>query len=156
MSNYSSEIIEAARLRVGSVFRHHFKPQDLCENGTITINTCMERGMDSVGYDCSGLVIASLCEVLNLNPQQWPKEYRHLNHLKELEESTDPNEGDILLFYPELTKYSPRGTHMGIFVAEHCVIHASGLSGFVEEGAVKGVFERVGVIPHSTFLSITS
>lgn len=148
--NCGLKIIEAARLRIGLPFRHHFKPENVCHEGTATTLDCMERGMDSEGYDCSGLVIASICDVLGIKSQQWPKEYRHLNQLKNLEEACELTVGDTVLFYQE----KPGRTHMGIFVATDLVIHSSGISKEVEESKVIGNIERLGVIPASTLCKL--
>jgi hypothetical protein len=112
-------------------FRHHFKPVNLCEGGERTVDECMERGMDSEGYDCSGLAIASLCEVLNISTTEWPRELRHTQQLSSLatEEKFEP--GDLRLFYSAKNRI-----HMGIATSTQEVIHASGLTNTVEESMV--------------------
>ena len=149
MSNVGEGIVDAARSRVGLTFRHHFKPENLCEYGSITVDACMSKGMDDDGYDCSGLVIASVCEAMGAETSSWPANYRHLNQLKSLEQSSEPEPGDVLLFY-----HKPPRTHMGIFVVRNIVIHASGISEVVEEGKVEGDIERIGIIPVKRLLEI--
>jgi cell wall-associated NlpC family hydrolase len=147
MSGFGPEIVSAARSRIGRPFRHHFKPFNLCKDGIITANACMEKGMDNEGYDCSGLVIASLCDVLGILPEHWPRDYRHVNQLEELAETKTPDVGDVLLFLPVSVTDKPRRTHIGIFATEHTTIHASGISDYVEEGQVEGMFREVKTIP---------
>ncbi len=147
MSDCGPEIVKAARTRIGVPFRHHFKPYNLCEGGIVTVDACMERGMDGESYDCSGLVIASLCDVLGILPEQWPRDYRHVNQLEELAETKRPDVGDVLLFFPEPVANKPRRTHIGIFATEQSTIHASGISNYVEEGQVEGVFREIKVVP---------
>jgi cell wall-associated NlpC family hydrolase len=150
MSKVSEEIVDAAQTRLGLPFKHHFKPENLCEFGQITINSCMDKGMDDDGYDCSGLVIASICDVIGIEASNWPADYRHLHQLKSLEEENlEPNSGDVLLFYQK-----PPRTHMGIFITRKTVIHASGISRLVEKGTVEGDIERVGVIPVKRLLGL--
>ena len=152
MDNYGSEIVAAARARIGAPFRHHFKPENICGGGTVTVDACMERGLDSIGYDCSGLVISSLCDILGIRPQQWSRNYRHAKQLEKLAEPKRPTEGDVLLFYPIHADRTRR--HIGIFVTEQCTIHASGLLGQVDEARVAGVFRNVKVIPAATLMGL--
>lgn len=84
--------------------------------------------MDPMGYDCSGLVVASMCRVLDMQPQTWP---RHLRHAKQLEVFTTdkPLEpGNVQFYY-----YEDGGVHMGISTMPGICVHASGKTGFVEE-----------------------
>lgn len=150
MSEFGKKIIESARARVGKPFRHHFKPENICEYGKTTLAQCMEVGMNDEGYDCSGLVIASICEVLAMSPPSWPAQYRHLEQMKSLETSIEPLTGDALIFYQQ----NPSRTHMGIFVSERVVIHASGISGIVEEGVVLGDIQRTATIRLETLLAL--
>lgn len=122
MHERAEEVITAARSRVGVPFRHHFKPENLCNRGRVTYDQCMTRGMDQNGYDCSGLVIASLCEVLRISPTTWPKNRRHAWQMQDLavQESHEP--GDVLLF--ENVKQSR--FHPLVFSESQSVIHASG------------------------------
>lgn len=154
MSNYGSEIVGAARSRIGVPFRHHFKPRDLCEGGGITVDSCMERGLDSDGYDCSGLVVASLCDVLGISTSEWPHNFRHVKQLERLIAESDLTFGDVLLFDSETEHGIPRRTHIGIFVARQCVVHASGLNGVVEEGKVEGDITDIRVIPSSALMEL--
>lgn len=128
MSELGDKLITSARSHIGAPFRHHFKPENLCLGGTITTGSCMERGMDPAGYDCSGLVIASMCRVLDMQPQEWP---HHLRHAKQLEVfATDkPFEpGDVQFYY-----YEDGGVHMGISTMPDICVHASGRTRLVEE-----------------------
>jgi len=144
------EVVAAARAHKGKPFRHHFKPENLCDNGRKTVDSCMERGMDDDGFDCSGLVIASLCEVLKINAREWPRELRHVRQLTEYEERTRSKIGDIAIFY--FTNSSR--LHTGILTNDRTAIHASGISGEVEENKVLGEIARVGIIPAEKLLEI--
>jgi hypothetical protein len=133
-------------------FRHHFKPTNLCESGGWAVDECMERGMDSRGYDCSGLAIASLCEVLNISTAEWPRELRHTQQLATLTTDEDFKAGDLRLYYSTNNRI-----HLGIGTSEQEVIHASGLTNIVEESVVtdsSGSFEAVRVIAAESLLKI--
>ena len=151
MHSNNSDIIIAARTRLESPFLNHFKPDNLCDGGHTTLESCMEKGLGADDcYDCSGIVIASLCEVLKINPAHWPKEYRHAKQLALLEERSSSKAGDIAVFYQE---ESP-SLHLGILVAKKTVIHASGLAKSVTEGEVRGKFSRIGIIPSEKLLDL--
>lgn len=149
MGNFVESLVETARAHIGEPFRHHFRPENLCQYGKVTLDSCMTRGVNREGYDCSGLVIASICEVLGKNPREWPRQYRHLKQLRVLEEIKEPVLGDMLIFYQK-----PPRTHMGLYIADDAVIHASGLSGVVEEGAVQEEITQTTVISAQQLLSL--
>jgi len=144
MSELGNDVVKSARMRIEMPFRHHFKPDNLCEYGRNTADACMERGMDALGYDCSGLAVASLCEVLNISTRDWPRELRHTQQLAKLATEDDFAPGDFRLFY------SPNGRiHIGVAMAGQEVIHASGKTNVVEESLVmdpSGSFEAVKVV----------
>lgn len=102
-------------------FVHHFKPEDTCQNGRITNSDCMERGLglDDRGYDCSGLVVASLCETLDIAITDYNPELRHVRQMAALiKPSSQSTEiGDIAF------KLTEDGTHAFV------VVHVDPVSG---------------------------
>lgn len=152
MSELGEEVIRSARTRIEMPFRHHFKPINLCEGGRLTADECMERGMDSQGYDCSGLAVASLCEVLGISTVEWPREFRHTQQLATLAIDEGGAPGDFRLYYS-----SGNRIHLGIAASAQEVIHASGLTRVVEEGIVtdpSGSFEAVRTIAIESLLRL--
>ncbi len=134
MSDLGIEVISNARARIDAPFRNHFKPENLCNGGRITIAACMERGMDQNGYDCSGLAIASICDVLAITTARWPPDIRHTQQLAKLADDRDCEPGDIRLYI------SNNGyIHLGIATTLDKAIHASAESKKVEEGQIKDV-----------------
>lgn len=135
MSELGLQIIDNARSRIGAPFQSHFEPKDLCNFGYDTVDSCMERGMDERGYDCSGLVIASLCDVLEIATNSWPRELRHPQQLMSLATDEGHEPGDMRVFISQ--KGRP---HVAITVTEHRAIHAGGVggAGVVREGLVRG------------------
>lgn len=100
--------------------------------------------MDSAGFDCSGLAIASLCDVLGISQLEWPRELRHTIQLRTLEADEEYEPGDWRLFYN-----SKNQTHLGIATQTHEVVHASGVTNIVEEGSVddpSGSFRAIRVV----------
>ena len=84
---------------------------------------CMERGMDPQGYDCSGLAIASICDVLNISTREWPRHLRHTQQLASLAIDATFQLGDLRLYY------SANGRiHLGVATSTEKVVHASGLT----------------------------
>ncbi len=152
MSVFGEEVVAAGEAYLGSKFRNHFKPEDLCRHGTITLDSCMERGLGQNGeFDCSGLVIASISRALGAKTHEWPKEYRHSLQLATLIEDWYPSDvGDVAAFY--LKGYP--GVHLGILAAKMTVIHASGRTQNVEKGAVKGEIYKTRIIPLDKLLEL--
>ena len=145
MTRFGNEVLAAARARVGEPFRHHFKPDNECDDGQMTTESCMNRGMDNDGYDCSGLAIVSVCEVLNVGTERWPQDLRHLNQMAmRLRMTCDPIAGDLVIY----RSLESRSLHAGIFATGQTVVHASGRSKEVEESVVQGA-EPMLVIPPS-------
>ncbi len=139
MSELANEVIAAARLERGSPFRHHFKPQNLCESGYVTLDSCMDRGMDSRGYDCMGLVIASICKVIGINTHKWPTEYRHSLQLRQFANYRDPQYGDVLFIESVSKTGKPYMTHMGFYIEEgDRILHANGMTKIVDESEAGG------------------
>jgi|GEM_PF-2096484 len=131
MSEFGSEVVKSARTRIEAPFRHHFKPLNLCESGGRTVDECMNRGMDIEGHDCSGLAIASICEVLAIETARWPRNLRHTRQLSRLATDEDFGPGDLRLYYSFKNRI-----HLGIATTAIEVVHASGLTNRVEESAV--------------------
>lgn len=108
--------------------------------------------MDSIGgYDCSGLAIASICEVMGIATSQWPSRLRHTQQLACLGDNHDAEPGDIRLY----TSGDAR-IHLGIATTEEEAIHASGISKLVEEGeviAIGGSFTSIRRISVDCLLS---
>ena len=130
MREFSDRLITEARLHIGAPFKSHFKPVDLCAGGTITLDICMVRGTNPEGYDCSGLVIASMCRVLNLQPRDWPSTLRHAVQLQKYSTVNDFEPGDIQFYY-----YDNGGVHSGIATTSPDIcVFASGKTRRVEEG----------------------
>ena len=133
-----SGLMYAAEAKVGAPFRHHYKPNK-CEGGRITIESCMEYGMDNLGYDCSGLVIRSLCDVIGINPKDWPMEFRHSYQLNSFASSDPVQTGDITLIESQSKDGYRYNTHMGIQSDGDALIHASGKSQLVERSTPMGI-----------------
>lgn len=150
-------VIEAGRTRIGEPFRNHFFPIDDCAGGSVTLNDCLTRGMDEHGYDCSGLVIASICEAAGICTADWPRQFRHLRQMdKILSSYRDPEPGDIRVYHWPPTETHKRIRHMGIFVDDDHTIHASNNKSQVVEGQVKGKLELLRTIPLSVMLEVPS
>lgn len=154
MSVFGVEVVEAARSHVGEPFRHHFEP-DICEGGAVTLDSCMERGMDSAGFDCSGLVIASVCDVLDIQPEEWPRDYRHIRQFEALADDQPTLPGDVLLIDSRTESGRQHRTHVGIVSGPETIIHANGLTAIVEEGWTEEIVTGVRSLPILTLASLT-
>ncbi len=153
MTEFENEFVEAARSHLGEPFLHHFIPEDLCDRGARTEDDCMERGLGEDGFDCSGLVVVSACEVLGVNASDWPREFRHARQLESLAEEREPNFGEVGLFYSAKSPYP----HMGILVTKRSIIHADGLDPrMVVEREVAGGVTAVKAISTSSLLEAGS
>ena len=144
MNDIGLELVAAARHELGRPFRHHFKPNE-CSGGLETLDECMENGMDSRGYDCMGLVIASVCKINNVSPRSWPKQYRHSLQLNQFATDNNPAFGDVLLIESTSEEGRPYMTHMGFYLAPNRVLHANGRTGIVDEGEIAGIVTDIKV-----------
>lgn len=115
-------LVDVGRSRLDKPFRHHYKPENRCEWGSQTVPSCWEYGLDDSGYDCSGLVIASLWEVLGISGlDRWPENLRHVPQFLSASSPGEPVPGDIVV-----TVAPQDRLHMGIYTSEGNFIHASG------------------------------
>jgi cell wall-associated NlpC family hydrolase len=159
MSELGSQVLDYARGQLEAPFRDH-QAGVTCEGGRITQDNCMERGMDRVeGYDCSGIVVASLREVLGYT--QWPRELRHaaqmINFAREggaAKHDTTIEAGDIVCLS---SADGRRQTHVGIAIANNLdhILHATTSTSKVSMGEPltrNGLpFERSYIIAPETF-----
>lgn len=153
MSDFGLEVVAAARGYIGTPYVNHFKPEDHCDGGNLTLTNCMERGMDVTGFDCSGVVVAALCDVIGLRPKDWPQDYRHLRQMEKLARADEERLGDVVC----LEGVKPNGKpwkHMGIVSSELQIVHADAFSSLVTEGQVVGNVRLRLVIPISILASI--
>lgn len=111
--------------------------------GASTQPECMERGLGPDLYDCSGLIVASMVEVLEITIEQWPQDYRHARQMGKLSINESPNPGDILIYYPP---YPERSMHASIFIAEKQIIHASERADKVVQSEIKGYYPRIATV----------
>lgn len=138
LSVVRNRVVEVAQEFTDAPFRHHYRPEDTCNGGRYTNNDCMYRGMDVLnGFDCSGLIIASVCKAIGVPTSDWSMTYRHVVQLEKLAHYRDPLPGDAILFAD--TK-KVRRVHSGICIKDTVVVHASGLEKElrVVEGIVTG------------------
>ena len=88
-----------------------------------TIPECMTVGLGPQAFDCSGLVIAAIVQVMGYEPTAWPPERRHVRQMHPMAEPTDLREaevGDLLTLgrlytIQGITEVVP--AHIGIVVA---------------------------------------
>jgi cell wall-associated NlpC family hydrolase len=148
MKNYDREqTVEFAKNYLGVAFRHHFKPVDLCSNGEITLPSCMDNGMDMRGMDCSGLIIASICQLTKVNPQEWNTDYRHLSQMRVFETQDDPELGDAVTIGM---------SHIAIYAGEDTFIHASNPAGKVIESKLGRSVHFAGTVPLKHLLGLSA
>lgn len=109
--------------------------------------------MDPYGYDCSGLAIASICDVIDMRPAEWPSQLRHTRQLATLATNAEPQPGDLRLYYQEDGRI-----HLGLATSTGEVIHASGLPDInsVEQGLVTGKFDTVRSIAIDSLYQIVA
>jgi len=147
-----TEIIRAAEAEMGYPFLFHHKPIDFCHGGTITVDSCMEKGLDRSGYDCTGLIIKSLCNVIGRDTDTWPPKLRHGSQLKALASDKAPSLGDILLIESTNEQGRRFTTHAGIYVTEHTVIHANGQTRIVDKEPTMGITTEIRVVEASQLI----
>jgi cell wall-associated NlpC family hydrolase len=143
----NERVVEAARSRVGKPYRNHFKPNE-CSYGYEVNDGCWTHGLDDAGYDCSGLVIASICDAIDLSLDKWPRNLRHIAQFYSAAavEGTDPEQGDIVVCVNE-TDPAITTWHMGLYTGEDTMVHASGLPAELEvvEGPI-GDIHTISVV----------
>lgn len=117
---FKAEVAEAAVHYMGQRAINHQRYTE-CRSGP-TKPECMEVGMTEVGFDCSGLAIRSICDVLGLETDGWDPDFRHVRQMPAaMNESTvmPVEPGDVVLFGKRFVKGSESNlviTHAGVAV----------------------------------------
>lgn len=153
--DFRKSVVAAVLSKKGLPFRHHYKPVNLC-GGVFTRQECMEVGMDGRGFDCSGLVIASVCTAAHVDVREWDDEYRHVPQLMGLSVDTEPEAGDALIMR-RVTGPRPPRNHMGILIKTGTIAHASGKTQKVEIEDLETVVEPgsiLRVVPLSVLIKL--
>lgn len=154
MSKFSAELVKAARFRLERPFYDHYEDGDDCHHGRVTRPSCMARGLDDRGYDCSGLAIACLSDVLGIEVRRWPSRFRHLTQLARIAVNAAPEASDIVILSAKHPQGGASPGHMGISTGPESLIHASrACGGRVVEGSLlsRNYLKLITVIPHTHF-----
>jgi len=153
MPSQKEQLVVVGREKLGLPFLHHFKP-NACKGGLLVLDSCLESGLDSRGFDCTGFVLASLCEVLDVKQNSWIREFRHNYQLEKFADKDEAEYGDVLLIesYSEITG-RPYITHTGVYVSIGQLIHANGKTGIIDESEVMGVVTDTRAIDSGALLS---
>lgn len=104
------------------------------------VGTPFKRGgVEKDGYDCSGLIVAGLCEVLNITPAEYPEDLRTLTQISQNFNLVDlPSvPGDIFVKYDEIA------THAFVFVGGRSFVH-SGRDYGVKRMTSQKLFDPIG------------
>lgn len=125
--NLGTELLDVAAEFRGAGFQDHFQP-DLCQHGSQTVEHCFDVGLGQQGlFDCSGLVIASLCEVEGIPVEDWNPGYRHAQQMAELAENRAPQHGDVVVFYKQGPAQEPAPKHVALYVSENWYLDVGNL-----------------------------
>ena len=123
---------------------------------------CLTSGIGPEHFDCSGLVVASLCEVLGLATCDWPMGRRHARdmwqeaddpHSASMFIKTEPREGALLVMRRHYDIGGRRQEVAGHIAVVSCVgddnlryIHANPANGIVEERQLKSSRNLLGIV----------
>lgn len=89
------DMIGVARHMVGAAALDHTKFSPACEpNRMDTLPACWEQGVDTRGFDCSGLMIYAAKQVADAN--LWPS---HLRHVRQWWAASQRNEAGLQLLW---------------------------------------------------------
>lgn len=134
MSQLSEEFIQAARDQISRPFRQHYTRFAPCFTGVnLTSPDCLELGLDRCGegFDCMGLAIASMCDVLGIPRGSWPVEFRHIEQLIPLAQRRPGQPGDAIILVR-----NGEQDHMGILTTANTIVHATNIGHRVLQEAV--------------------
>ncbi len=154
------EFIRTVLAKVGEPFSYHYAQPNPCNYGDLVIDTCMETGLGGPeGYDCTGLIIASLSEVHGFD-HEWARRFRHPQQLEELGLVTvTPAPGDILTGWWRYDSDDPNVVsrtyhHSGVLTRKNRMCHATGERGVVVNRKVPGYFEEIYTVPLGTLVEV--
>lgn len=79
---FGQAMIATAQRWVGvTALRHELFSPHCWKNPAQTLPACTEHGLDSRGFDCSGLVIAAAVAAAGADPTAWPSRLRHVRQM---------------------------------------------------------------------------
>jgi cell wall-associated NlpC family hydrolase len=121
-ADLNQRMVAAAEARMGCPYVAHDSVADGCDGGIISSDLCMTVGLDNNGYDCGGLVVASLADILDITLAEYPTTLRHHTQMAELAAPRHVAQiGDIWL--QRTTRGQP--AHVGVFTYLGSVVHAN-------------------------------
>ncbi len=134
MRSFEHEVVASARSRIGLPSWNHYLPTDRCQRGQISVDSCMNAGLDERGFDCAGLAIVALSEAMGVEISEWPRGLRHVAQMHRLVEPKQPEPGDIIITHMLPGVDADKVFHAGIFSrVGGAAIHANGKTGLVNE-----------------------
>lgn len=159
IANFENQLIQAARSHIGKPAIIHQRYAGNCLEGTS--QACREYGVGPDAFDCSGLVIHSICQTAGLEPKNWPLEMRHVRDMWQAAEGGDQGLAISQQIEPGSLLVTPRKWlvggvqqkmpgHIGIVSRveddEVWFIHANPKAGLVEEVQLKDTDNVIGAM----------
>lgn len=131
------------------------------------VGTCFDDGLGPDRFDCSGLIIKGLFDVIGHEAADWPTTVRHVREMWDIAGQTDvvaeAKRGDLLVATSSYLIYSRRHTvpaHVGIVTGNETGIvrwlHASPRKGEVIESPVLRPHAVIGRLALNDLLMFTS
>ena len=128
---FGGMVAAAATEYVGSPYVSHADAVR-CGAQLKTYPACMESSLDERGFDCSGLVIRAISDVIRLQPDEWAEDVRHVAQMAHHGSRVSVREmqqghmypGLLLVFNHRLGDLHIASTHVSVYVGEEQMVHA--------------------------------
>lgn len=122
-------VADAALDYTGVAFMHHQRAANC--TGNEVYDRCMEVGIDSRGFDCTGLAIRAISDATGLDIGLF-RDYRHLRQLvarsERLDERQYPEPGDLVVFRNEQPGLPNIPKHIAVSLGGVKIVHANSIS----------------------------
>ncbi len=128
---FGAELSRAVQSCVGEPFVNHGSMVG-CGSQDKTYTACMETGIGQDGFDCSGLVIHGLSEVLDIDTTDWASGIRHVAQMtragrrisvRELSRD-EPLPGLLYVFNHWDGDFFVPNAHVAVYVGNRQMVHA--------------------------------
>ncbi len=143
---FGTQLLAAAERYVGRGFVSHAELVG-CGSRSKTFPGCMEIGLGPDSFDCSGLIIRALSDIIGRQTTKWAANIRHPLHMASLGTRVDLRSTDgqhdyplgLVLVYHHITQLGVvPSAHVGIYAGGQQLLHARSLgAGSVALGPIR-------------------
>lgn len=166
LSDFGVEMYAAAERYRTASFVNHIATAGC--GGKVTTEQCMELGLGPTAFDCSGLVIRAVTDVMGWRTNDWASDIRHVDQMartlpaKAHDLSLPPTAGDLIVYAHRHGDIEVPFAHIAICNGAYRVLHARNrdnadrtvgvepIRGLGESKRFRQIIDPQSLLPHAS------